>query len=82
MEAYLGEGALYCEACRTDDMDGYPDGGGEADSPHHCDACGTFLENPLTPDGEAYVRQQMTAGGRPGVLAEWREFYSYLFEGS
>jgi hypothetical protein len=27
----------------------YPDGGGEADAPQHCDHCGTFLENPLTP---------------------------------
>lgn len=33
----------------------YPDGGGEADTPQHCDGCNTFLENPLTPDGVAYV---------------------------
>ena len=24
----------------------YPHGGGEADTPQHCDACGVFLENP------------------------------------
>lgn len=34
----------------------YPNGGGEADYPQHCDACGTFLENPLTDDGDTYVR--------------------------
>lgn len=36
----------------------YGEGGGEADSPQHCDMCGVFLENPLTPDGDAYVREQ------------------------
>lgn len=36
----------------------YPNGGGEADTPQHCDHCSTFLENPLTPDGDAYVREQ------------------------
>lgn len=36
----------------------YPDGGGEADSPQHCDQCGVFLENPLTGDGYAYLREQ------------------------
>lgn len=43
------------------DSEGYPqgpygDGGGEADCPQHCDHCGVFLENPLTPDGDTYVR--------------------------
>jgi len=33
------------------------DGGGEADSPQHCDSCELFLENPLTEDGQDYVRQ-------------------------
>ena len=28
----------------------YPDDGGEADTPRHCDTCGVFLENPLTAD--------------------------------
>jgi len=42
--------------------DGYPsgpyaNGGGEADTPQHCGSCGLFLENPLTPDGDAYVRE-------------------------
>jgi hypothetical protein len=29
----------------------YADGGGEADTPQHCDDCRRFLENPLTGDG-------------------------------
>lgn len=33
----------------------YPNGGGEADSPAHCDMCGTFLGNDLTDEGRAYV---------------------------
>lgn len=46
-----------------DDSDRYPqgpyaEGGGEADYPCHCDSCGLFLENPLTPDGDTYVREQ------------------------
>ena len=37
----------------------YPNGGGEADCPQHCDACGVFLENPLTGGGESYVREHV-----------------------
>ncbi len=33
----------------------YPEGGGEADVPNHCDGCGVFLDNPLTTDGVEYV---------------------------
>ena len=33
----------------------YADGGGEADTPQHCDGCRQFLENPLTCDGVVYV---------------------------
>jgi hypothetical protein len=36
----------------------FPEGGGEADTPNHCDNCGLFLENPLTPDGGEYVRKK------------------------
>ena len=36
----------------------FPDGGGESDCPQHCDCCGTFLENPLTPDGDDWLREQ------------------------
>jgi len=59
----------------------YPNGGGEADCPQHCDGCGTFLENPLTPDGEEYVQDAiMKQDGNPQVLQKWKDFYSYLFE--
>ena len=53
----------------------FPDGGGEADSPQHCGTCGVFLENPLTTDGEDYVRKALT---HPGILTEWEKFYDYL----
>lgn len=36
----------------------YSEGGGETDCPQHCDSCGVFLENPLTPDGGDYVREK------------------------
>jgi hypothetical protein len=69
--------------CDNEDSNYYPQGphgkgGGEADSPQHCDHCQTFLENPLTSDGEAYVREAVASGN--GVnIEEWREYYSYLF---
>lgn len=44
----------------------FPDGGGEADTPQHCGACGVFLENPLTTDGCAYVREQLAPYVSPG----------------
>lgn len=67
------------------DSDDYPkgpysDGGGEADSPQHCDHCNTFLENPLTSEGYDYVQEacadDMGAGRLPTVaLTEWAPFY-------
>ena len=30
----------------------YGDGGGESDTPQHCEKCHVFLENPLTPEGD------------------------------
>lgn len=54
----------------------YSDGGGESDCPAHCDGCGLFLENPLTSDGYAFVRDAIINGdGDPEVLAEWASFY-------
>lgn len=58
------------------DSDDYPkgpysDGGGEADTPQHCDACHEFLENPLTPDGYAWLAEQDSS---PPVR-RWRKFY-------
>lgn len=63
------------------DSDDYPkgpyaDGGGESDSPEHCDSCGAFLRNPLTSDGYAYVRELIAKDTRkPTVLDDWKEFY-------
>lgn len=58
----------------------YADGGGEADCPQHCGGCGVFLENPLTGDGVEYVRAAVLDGiGKAEVLAEWREYYSWIF---
>jgi len=54
----------------------YPEGGGEADSPHHCGMCEKFLANPLTSDGEKYVLEAAQEGGIP---LEWQDEYSYLF---
>lgn len=57
----------------------YTDGGGEADSPCHCDHCHVFLENPLTSDGQEYVKEALASGeGDPEVLAAWRERYDWL----
>lgn len=52
----------------------YPYGGGEADCPQHCDGCGSFLENPLTHDGDVYVRGQCSPYVYPdddGDVAPW-----------
>lgn len=63
------------------DSDDYPagpfaDGGGESDVPEHCAACGGFLENPLTSEGYAYVREQMAEhDSHSSVIAEWAAFY-------
>lgn len=62
----------------------YSDGGGEADSPQHCDHCGTFLANPLTGDGESYVRDAWreyveTGRGRLDTLAEWKAAYEWVW---
>lgn len=53
------------------DSDSYPQGplalgGGEADTPQHCDSCNVFLCNPLTPDGDSYVRDKAEGFTRPG----------------
>lgn len=62
----------------------YPEGGGEADSPHHCASgpdcinaiyvgeskVGVPLENPLTADGVQYVKDS------EGEVADyWRKMY-------
>lgn len=62
----------------------YSDGGGEADSPQHCDHCGDFLDNPLTGDGETYVRDAFreyveTGRGSLDTLAEWKAAYDWVW---
>ena len=66
-------------ASDLEDSDHYPqgpysDGGGEADSPQHCDHCHVFLENPLTSDGYEYVRKEWNACGC-SVTDLWCDFY-------
>jgi hypothetical protein len=70
------------------DSDELPKGpyseGGEADSPQHCDACGCFLENPLTTDGYRYVNEQLIkhacdGDGNAQVLVEWAKFYNACY---
>lgn len=63
----------------------YGDGGGEADTPQHCDHCGEFLDNPLTGDGENYVidafRDYVDAGkGKLDVLVQWRNAYPFCWD--
>lgn len=67
----------------------YPDGGGEADTPHHCgnahrclnplelsdgQKVGRWLGNPLTKAGVEYVREAQFEGGEVAELwAKWYE---------
>jgi hypothetical protein len=67
----------------------FPNGGGEADSPQHCDSgpdclaaeniggrrVGAFLQNPLTSDGEAYVRQALKENQKNPVARFWAQQY-------
>ena len=67
---------------------GAPNGGGEADSPQHCDCgedclnaivlseqlIGAWLENELTSQGAAYVREAVEAGGEVANL--WEQWYA------
>jgi hypothetical protein len=62
----------------------YPNGGGEADTPQHCDRCGAFLENPLTQAGYRYVNERFTEYARDGsgnaeVLKQWSGHYDSAF---
>ena len=63
----------------------YSDGGGEADTPQNCDHCGVFLDNPLTGDGETYVRdafREFVELGRGSleVLGEWKAAYDWCWD--
>ncbi len=97
MNACIYRAALYCDPCAhrlgvwlgggTCSDSGhcaqgpYADGGGEADSPQHCDACGVFLENPLTSEGREYTKDlihwfEAAGSGNAVVVNEWRTFYA------
>lgn len=63
------------------DSDAFPKGPftvGESDCPAHCGHCGIFLENPLTREGEHYVKAALESAGAPDVLETWRRFYPHL----
>lgn len=55
----------------------YPNGGGESDYPQHCDNldCGVFLENPLTTDGQDYVRACFVDAPSNPIVAMWADYY-------
>lgn len=54
----------------------YLNGGGEADSPQHCDGCRCHLENPLTDDGVEYVISAIERDdGDQAVLRTWIGHY-------
>lgn len=63
----------------------YPEGGGEADTPNHCDACGLFLQNPLTPEGRRYVSAAIREADQAGRVSiaglTWRPFYGFTVSG-
>jgi hypothetical protein len=68
----------------------HPNGGGEADTPQHCDTCDVFLENPLTGDGLGYVRERIEAEQAQNVrtgfdattrVGDWRTFYADALAG-
>ena len=68
---------------RNYDSDEYPKycpDDAEADCPQHCADCGDFLENPLTSDGDDYVREAVRADRESGYddLSEWAGFYDYI----
>src|SRR5215469_2563990 len=61
----------------------YAEGGGEADTPRHCEGCRHFLGNALTTDGliwvEDAIRGYLTTGkataATSGTVNEWADFY-------
>jgi len=63
----------------------YPDGGGEADSPQHCDQCQLFLENELTTEGISYLFDAVCNfiaedWGDRKIIKNWVDFYDVTLE--
>jgi len=92
METYIYQCDIYCEKCGeiikkslpgkpSNESGDYPQGPyevSEADYPQHCADCGLFLENPLTEDGENYVREYVINAPKNETVKQWIEFYDYL----
>lgn len=60
-----------------EDSDSYPcgpfaNGGGEADTPQHCDSCGVFLENALTDDGTGYAYDSIVSPYDDAADSQWK----------
>lgn len=54
---------------------------GEVDAPQHCEQCAVLLPNPLTTDGQEYVKEKVASNeGSAEILALWRVEFSYLFD--
>lgn len=51
----------------------YAEGGGEADSPQHCEGCGVFLENPVTDNGLDALYDAHAEGKQ--LPPAWIDFY-------
>ncbi len=77
---------LHWQAKQTDSSDypqgPYPDGGGEADCPHHCGNCGAFLKNPLTSAGYNYVQEALQQHLHTGseCIGKWFVYYGFKVE--
>ncbi len=88
---FTADADTWCEDCLTSrygstegaDAEGNGIGavfGEESDTPQYCAGCGAFLENPLTPDGVAYVVEAVVealAHGRADsvALTDWAPYY-------
>ena len=77
---------------RTGDSEDYPqgpyaEGGGESDTPQHCEGCGEHLGNPLTQRGYRYVADAILAmvfdgEGDSDTLEAWSIAYPDWLEGA
>jgi hypothetical protein len=65
-------------------MGPFADGGGESDTPQHCDSCGVFLENSLTDDGVSYVHDALgeSEDYKSVAWTIWEPFYFGYHGGS
>jgi len=94
MKTYIYQADIYCAECGekikktlsgqlSNKSDNYPQGPygvSEADYPQHCADCGLFLENPLTTDGEDYIKEYIYIANNPDneTIKQWIKFYDCL----